>query len=313
MESLNTGFVFGARRYAWGTTLAELAAHEGHADRGADRPATAPCAEALGLATISAEATAPRPDRPVLQIKYELAPVGGAPLPDPAVFAAPLSQRFGAPGASSGYDIPTSGDPSGSVRFHAGWNACDCSIGLSLYGAPRQTSHGTGPGCLWLSWSPVKAAEPYVGEWRARAGRLARRQPADIVGFRFRATQIPVFGGGKDAALREANYALYHPELLPTPPSIAALVGGNGAAFWRYGESHWCASTVWDTAVLRTDTAVQICWNDVAPAKGGGFSEIAIGRWSVRDYHGSRAIREALDKLETMPGVSINHLTGYDC
>lgn len=113
--------------------------------------------------------------------------------------------------------------------------------------------------------------------------------------------------------MREANYALYHPELLPTPPPIAALVGENGAAFWSYGESNWCASTRWDTAVLRTDADVEICWNDIAPAKGGGFSEIAIGRWSVRDYHGSRPIREALDRLGTMPGARIEHLTGYDC
>jgi hypothetical protein len=313
MESLGSGFAIGDHRHAWGVTLSELAVIPGGITFLSDICVSAPCSEALGLAAIGAEATAPRPDRPVLQIKYELAPVEGVPLPDPAVFAGHLAERFGAPGESSAYEIQTDGDPSGSVRFYADWNAGDCSVGLSLYGAPRQTRHGSGPGCLWLSWSPVKAAEPYIGEWRARAGELARQRPADIIGFRFGATQFPVFGSAGEAAMREANYALYHPELLPTPPSIAGLVGENGAAFWRYGDSNWCASTAWDTAVLRTDTAVEICWNDVAPAKGGGFSEIAIGRWSVRDWHNSRPIRDAVDHLEKSCGVRVRHLTGYDC
>lgn len=313
MESLGSGFAIGGRHYPWGVTLADLTAIQGDVTFPSETCASAPCSEALGLAAIGAKATAPRPDRPVLQIKYELAPVEGAPLPDPEIFVGQLTERFGAPVESSEHGIPRGGDPSGRVRFHAGWNAGDCSIGLSLYGAPRQTSHGSGPGCLWLSWSPVKAAEPYIGEWRARARELALQEPAGITGVQFAAKQFPVFGGGQEAVTREASYALYHPELLPTPPSIAALIGENGAAFWRHGESNWCASTAWDTAVLRTDTAVEICWNDVAPAKGGGFSEIAIGRWSVRDYHGSRSIREALDSLESMPGASIKHLTGYDC
>ncbi|MEX0957089.1 MAG: hypothetical protein WDZ83_17990 [Rhizobiaceae bacterium] len=313
MESLDSGFAIGGRRHAWGITLTELVAIQNDVTFPSETCVLAPCGEALGLAATSAEATAPRPDRPVLQIKYELAPVDGVPLPDPAVFAGHLTERFGAPGETSEYEIPTNGDTSGSVRFYSNWKAGDCSVGLSLYGAPRQTSHGLGPGCLWLSWSPVKAAQPYLGEWRARAGELARRQPADIIGFRFGATQFPVFGGGREAAWREANYALYHPELLTTPPSIAALIGENGAAFWRYGDDNWCASTAWDTAVLQTDTAVEIRWNDIAPAKGGGFSEIAIGGWSVRDYHGSRPIRDALDRLKTTGGVRIEHLTGYDC
>jgi hypothetical protein len=320
MQRLDSGFPFGSRRYRWGTTFEQLVAET--AAGGRHRSAHSvivPCAEALGLAAISVEATAPRSDRPVIQLCYQLAPVAGDALPNPAVFAIPLSGAFGEPRNASQYELPESGDPSGSVRFHAGWDAGDFSVGLSLYGAPRTTEFGPAPGCLWLSWSPVRAAEPYLSERRARARELAAQEPADIAGFRFGLAQLPVFGGSAaepgdgEALLREANCALYHPELLPTPPAISALVGDRGAAFWRCGDGRLCASTAWDTIVFAAETPVEISWHDIAPAKGGGFSEIAIGGWSVRDLHGSRSIRDAVEHLGAMAGLHVKHLTGYDC
>lgn len=318
MQRLDSGFPIGSRRYRWGTTFEQfIAVTAADGRRRSAHSVVVSCDEALGLAAISAEATAPRQDRPIIQLCYQLAPVAGDALPAPAIFTRPLADAFGEARASSEYDLPESGVPSGSVRYYAGWDAGDFAIGLSLYGAPRPTEFGPAPGCLWLSWSPVKAAQPYIAEWRGRARELAAREPADIAGFRFAAAQLPAFGNadGTDAeiSLREANCVLYCPELLPTPPAISALVGDHGAAFWRGSDGSRCASTAWDTIVFPAEGPVEVSWNDIAPAKGGGFSEIAIGRWSVRDYHGSQAIKDAVGRLGKTPGVHVNHITGYDC
>jgi hypothetical protein len=318
MHSLEDGFWVGSRTCRWGVTFAELAAEMTSIDdQRTSHSFTAPCDEALGLSTISVEATASRSDRPVTQLCYQLAPVAGEVLPDRDIFTGPLSNAFGDPRTATEYDLPASGEPSGSVRYYAGWDVGDFSVGLSLYGAARRTEFGSAPGCIWLSWSPVKAARPYLAEWRERGRELAGEEPADIAGFRFQAEQLPVFGnGGKkdsaEAALREANIALYHPELLPTPLAISALVGKHGAMFWRRKDGRWCASTCWDTICFGAEESA-VSWNDIAPAKGGGFSEIAIGRWSVRDWHNSRPVRDAVDHLETICGVRVNHVTGYDC
>lgn len=319
MHSLDSGFPVGPNSYRWGVTFTEFAAEV--ATRGGPRPANSvlvPCNNALGLATISAEATAPGPDRPIIQLCYQLAPVPGDNLPDPSVFTRPLGDAFGEPRTASEYDLPESGELSGSVRHYSGWEAGDFSVGLSLYGAPRQTEFGPAPGCIWLSWSPVKAAQPYLAEWRGQVREQAAEEPADIAGFRFGAPQRPVFGhpegtNSEEAALREANCALYHPDLLTTPPPISALIGNHGAAFWRRKDGRWCASTAWDTICFSAEENPDISWNDIAPAKGGGFSEIAIGRWTVRDWHNSQPIRHAVDHLEKSCRVRVKHRTGYDC
>jgi hypothetical protein len=317
MESPDIDFAFGARRHAWGTTLSELSAAGGVGDTSRDSAITTSNGAALGLATIGAEATAPRADRPIIQLCYQLAPVAGEARPGPSAFTEPLNEAFGDPQTAEEYDLPESGEPSGSVRFYAGWNAGDFAVGLSLYGAPRRTEFGLAPGCLWLSWSPVKAAQPYLAEWRDRARELADAEPADIAGFRFAAPQLPLFGeggkkNGKDAVLREANCVLYYPEVLPTPPAISSLVGAHGAALWRRDGAQWCASNRWDTICFdRNETSIS--WHDIAPAKGGGFSEVAIGAWTVRDWHDSRQIRSAVEHLENFCGVHVNHVTGYDC
>jgi hypothetical protein len=316
MHRLENGFPIGSVCHAWGTTIATFHMETGHRSTHSNGPTIIACSEALGIGTLCAELTAPRPDRPVTQLCYQLAPITGDPLPDPDVFAQPLTKLLGRARESSTYELPSDGDPSGSVRFYANWDAGDFSVGLSLYGAPRQTQFGPAYGCLWLSWAPAKAAQPYLAEWRARTKELAAREPLDIAGFSFGAAQMPVFGfGGSKAnsARREADNVLYHPELLPTPRSIAALTSDHGATFWRFGNANWCASTAWDTLVLTTGEPIDISWNDVAPAKGGGFSEIAIERWAVRDWHGSPAVRDAVAYIERMSGQRVNHVTGYDC
>ncbi|HYC64679.1 MAG TPA: hypothetical protein VEC14_08125 [Reyranellaceae bacterium] len=51
---------------------------------------------------------------------------------------------------------------------------------------------------------------------------------------------------------------------------------------------------------------------DVAPARGGGFSAIEVGPWTVRDRYRSPAIAGAASALERVPGLVIERHEGND-
>ena len=51
---------------------------------------------------------------------------------------------------------------------------------------------------------------------------------------------------------------------------------------------------------------------DIAPARGGGFTEIGTASWSVRDAHGSASMKDALAALEALPGLTIERYSGHD-
>ena len=112
----------------------------------------------------------------------------------------------------------------------------------------------------------------------------------------------------------DGHYALGSPQLLSTPAVIARLLGDRGIGFWRSGDQrHWYASTRWDTIGFAMGSAVSVDAYDIRPAKGGGYSEIAVDGWRARDLHGSRAIDDAVDALRTIPGVTIRKVSGHDC
>ena len=51
---------------------------------------------------------------------------------------------------------------------------------------------------------------------------------------------------------------------------------------------------------------------DIAPARGGGYAELGVGPWSVRDAHGSASIRDAVAALAALPGLTIERQSGHD-
>ena len=76
MDDGRPGFRIGASFHPWGTLFDAVA--PGHVDPGY-ASVELPCRSAYGFATVYAEPTAPRPDRPVTTVAYELADTGTAP------------------------------------------------------------------------------------------------------------------------------------------------------------------------------------------------------------------------------------------
>jgi hypothetical protein len=74
----------------------------------------------------------------------------------------------------------------------------------------------------------------------------------------------------------------------------------------------WHLSTARSTVVLGGSETSSVLFAEIAPAKGGGYSALEIGPWSVRDDFQSAAIRDAVDGLGTVSGLKIERHTGYD-
>lgn len=323
MDDIETGFRVGATLVPWGATLAEAAARLGVVapPEARRRPElTVACGETCGLPALSATLTADGADRPVTRLAYELA-ADATPAELARRWPASLSSWAGAPARAGFHALPAIADLSGSVLWHGHWPLGEVALNLSVYGAPRRTALGMSGGCLWLSLSERRAAAPFVGAWIGRCLALA-----DIAG---RLSGIETFsvrydlhglaggtaGSGKEIrTARAARLALSMPEILDTPDIVAARLTPRTFALWTSADDGvWAASTRWDTRLLRLGEKVKVNRIDLKPAKGGGWSGIEIGPWSVRDAPGSRSIADAADFLARIDGVCVTRHYGYDC
>lgn len=308
MDDTTMGFRLGeAGFFPWGTRFdAVVRDFEGMGY--ASRPL--PCSATYGFATCSAEPSAPRPDRPVLTVTYELAATAH---PARSLFA-PLVMRLGAPQTIERDELsPHAGSPD-HVVLHANWKTADgIPIGLSLYGALRATRFGDSAGSLYISWGNIEAAAaPWIAEWQAANEAVARAALSPGVIERF-AVAYDVRASDARDPHRIANRCLNSPELLDTPRSIAHGLGDRGFALWSdTAGTRWHLSTSACTIVLGGPDTSRVRVASVEPARGGGFSSIDIGGWWARDAWKSRAIEEAVHAIELVPGLTIERSSGHD-
>lgn len=308
MDDTTEGFRLGeAGFFRWGTRFNDVV-RDFEGTGYASRPL--PCNEAYGFATRSAEPSAPRPDRPVLTVTYELAATAN---PARDLFA-PLVMRLGAPQKIERDELSPHASSPDHVVLHANWRTSgNIPIGLSLYGAPRATRFGDSAGSLYLSWGNLEAAAaPWIEEWRAanEAVAQAAQSPGSIARY---SVAYDVRASDARDPHRIANRCLSAPELLDTPRSIAHGLGNRGFALWSDAAGkRWHLSTSACTIVLGGPDTSRVRVASVEPARGGGFSSIDIGGWWARDAWKSHAIEEAVHALERVPGLTIERSSGHD-
>ncbi|MDI1284223.1 MAG: hypothetical protein PSV46_07495 [Reyranella sp.] len=296
MDDIAQGFHIGSDFFPWGTLFASVA--PGTVDAGYASTELA-CASAYGLATVHAEITAPRPDRPVMGLTYELAASGAAPK---EIFAQ-LVIRLGAP-TEVDREEENAGN-SNAVVLHAQWSQGDTAIALSLYGSPRPSDHGDGIGALYVNWNEAAASALFIEVWRAANAALTEAAASAATAHVFHVTY--------EINLLLEPRCLHHPEILATPEPIAARLGATGFALWSDAAgTRWHLSTAADSIVLGDPDTSTVQVMEIAPAKGGGFAAIEVGAWSVRDAWGSRAIADAARLLENLPGLAVTRHDGYD-
>ncbi len=301
MDDTAQGFRIGATFHAWGTLFETVA--PGTVDAGYASTEIA-CPSAYGFATVSATITAPRPDRPVMGLAYELA-ASGPPAKD--VFAQ-LVIRLGAP-TRIDREEENAGNES-AVVLHAQWSRDDGVLALSLYGAARPSEFGDSIGALYLTWDNVAAAgAPFIDAWRAANDDLAAAATAAATV----AAKVHTFTVAYPIDPLPEPACLHHPEILKTPAPIAVRLGPLGFALWSDATgTRWHLSTATDSIVLGEPDSSTVQVMEVEPAKGGGFAGLEVGPWSVRCAFGSRAIADAARELEKLPGLTVTRHGGYD-
>jgi hypothetical protein len=303
MDDTATGFRIGEALHPWGTLFDAVA--PGRVERGY-ASVELPCRSAYGLATVYAEPAAARPDRPVTTVAYELADTGAA----PRYLLAELVKRLGQPDEISRQDGPERANAS-SVVLRANWKRGKVRIGLSLYGAPRPSAFGDGLGKLYLSWTEQEAAAaPFLAAWTAANDAAA----AAAEGARLKAFAVRYDIYRDDHPPPSASeLALQTPHVLLTPPAVAGRLGRTTFALWSDAAgARWHLSTARTTVLLGGAETSTLHFYDVAPARGGGFTEIGTSSWSVRDVHGSTSMRDAVAALEALPGLTVERYSGHD-
>ncbi len=305
MIDCDVGFRIGETLHPWGTLFDTVAPDR--VDRGYACVVELPCRDAYGFSTVYAEPSAARPDRPVTSIAYELADTG---LPSRNLFAQ-LVSRLGPPDEVDRSELPTEGNAGDSVVLYASWRRDTIAIGLSLYGAPRPSDFGNGLGKLYLSWTDVQAAAaPFMAAWTAASQAVADAAIGAEPGLF--SVRYPIYEADY-AAPAARELALSMPELLRTPPAIAALLHPTTFALWSdVAGTRWHLSTGRSTIVLGRPETSLVLVAEIAPAKGGGYSALEVGPWSVRDAFQSTDISRVAQALENLPGLRIERHSGYD-
>jgi len=302
MDNWTSGFLIDEAFYPWGT-LFEVAApgrvQSGYAS------ARLPCRSAYGFATVYAEPAAARPDRPVTTVTYELADTGTA----SRYLFAELVKRLGQPDEVTRDDSPEAANEN-TVVLHADWHRDRVRIGLSLYGARRPSEFGEASGALYLSWADQDAAAaPFVPAWIA--ANAAAASAAEGARLRVFPVRYDIYDDYPSPS--PAELALQSPDVLLTPAAIAARLGKTTFALWADAAgARWYLSTARTTVLLGGEETSALHFYDVAPARGGGFTEIGTASWSVRDAHGSASMKDALVALEAVPGLTIERSAGHD-
>jgi hypothetical protein len=325
MHDFARGFRIDGALVEWGATLAAAAEMFGLSTQECSEigyeTLRVPCKSAYGFQTLVAEVTAYGLSRPVTALAYELAPPAGGPI-EPRFWTGPLTAMLGRPSRESIEDVSDRSNPWDAVRYYAGWQSADFSVGLSVYGALREVPEGRSAGTLWLNWPIEKAARPYLEEWRAACDALkaAAKGASGIRTFRIGFDQHATHSDGSEPVAsaprpRDAQLALTTPDILRTPAVIAERLGPRDFSLWSNPDRKLrCLSTRWDSVTWTDDAPPVIDWLHVRPAKGPGQSSLRLGHWSVIDAVNSSSVRDAVAALEALPRVRVNRVDGgYDC
>jgi hypothetical protein len=317
MHDIERGFRIDGRRIDWGATLETVAAKLAAPRQGERIGYTTlrvPCGEAYGFDALAVELSGYGLSRPVTALAFDLAlPEGGR--IEPECWTGPLVGMLGSPREQTVEDVADRSDPGAAVRYYFNWERGDVSVGLSVFGGPRETPEGRSAAILWVSWSIDRAASPFLPEWRAACESLAvaAKHPSGVRTFQLGLDQHPLHGGaGSD---RRAWLALAAPDILLTPAPIAAGLSKRRFALWSNAQMKvHCLSTRWDSVIWDAGAGPRIDWWHVLPAKGPGQSALHAGNWSVVDFFDSTSVPDAIGALDSIPGVKVNRLDGgYDC
>ena len=288
------------------------------------------CKNIFGLAATEMEVRAPFPDRPVLQVQYELSPI------KPTLFQKLHSPFINQLKKALGKPIQTNSDYhpygwkkeyiSGAVVFSAKWIFDDIRISLSVYGGTRNNDSGDAAAGIFIDWIDEKtAAKPFRKE-RKKFEDLINKSIKSSIAFKkyslrekqrqFRVVHFELsdpYIAEKDTELRAAQLALYKRELFQTPRIIERALQPNEIALYTISNmTKLFVSNKWDTIYLDSSNKNSITCCDVLPGRGSGGRELKLKELLIEDERESNRIVDLIKEIEVLTGLHAEATTRYD-
>jgi hypothetical protein len=324
---MSTGFWTGKAFFSWGTEYQELIERLEIAKQ--SQANWCMCAikmdEGYGFKLLLGEFRAPRPNRPVLQASYEIDAVGEQidQFKNCEYFSARISKTLGPAFEEKHHQLFTGpAYASGQVKFTARWRSGGASLGISLYGAPRDVMGGRAVGSLWLNWEDERqAAKPYLPEFADREIRLRQLiQRSDVVTVIALESQpepagkFPGEQGPFDLELARSRMAVRKALSLQTPREIQSRLSPNEVMLWKSAAtSDWGLSTYYDTVSFTGSQETIVKLVRLTPAKGSGSTSFNVGDLYLQGSCDSPQITSLADALRQMPNTTVNYEEYPDC
>ena len=245
------GFQLGGRRHAWGTLPRELAETE---LRGG---------EEHGLPTIHRLASAPHPDRPVMNVQFQIAA-------EARLFEdRPLAELRARLDADLGPGEHVDAEH-GPEKTNSRWRLDGADVWLTAYPSDWGFNWGRSSGRLMVNVHRERVAEPYLSTFRAGAGVPAGElQLVPAPGLRD--TSEPPWD--RD----ELSLALSRPDLCATPEWVTARLRRERVGVWSSGDTRGISVPLF---TLRFPAAGPPALRHIrwAAARGSGYATLDAGR-----------------------------------
>ncbi|MFT5193025.1 MAG: hypothetical protein ACI9EW_000169 [Cellvibrionaceae bacterium] len=315
---------------SWGTTLLELKAllageHLIQSNIHHQYPVLhIECKIAYGFGAIEFEADAPEYDLPVQRVRYKLTPpFEHYAQPQPDFWLPKMTGTLGKPAEEYKNPYVNLAMPSSSVVYNYKWNVEDVEIAISIWGGVRQEVTGLSAAGLYINWTNViKAAEPTIDKNLAMEKKL-EQYAADVTAlhiFKLNNQQEPYFRKldtsfkpPADEKVRRAQRTLHRSNLMDTPSKIKEYLADNEIAIWQIEEgARFVVSNMWDSVVIDPHTHQQVSWDNLLPAKGGGYMSFTLSHLTLHDKSSSKKLTAVVEKIQELLLQPIKCHESYD-
>jgi hypothetical protein len=220
----------------------------------------------------------------------------------------------------------------GEIIGNSEWRNGSVRLGLSWFGAARNSGHSQSCGMFYVDWDDELAiARPYLSAWQSKREKFESIQSSDffLLGSLFvlpQTTQVrqsfhfDARNPSLNVHLQNAQRAIYSPNLLSTSRQLNSLVVRDAEKIfcWNSPEnSCWGISNCFDTAYFSEGQVVNLSWDKVRPAKGPGGHYLSFGDLSVSLPYGDpiieAEIQQFFELVSQINGVVADVRDGSDC
>lgn len=285
------------------------------------------CDEIAGLKTTTCSIRAPKANKPVMQVSFELKPLRPEfPLFRHSPYVEQLKKIFGEPYGVSTSEIHSGlkyneKHASGSVIYNCKWSFEGIVISLSVYGGIRTSPQGESAAGLYFDWMDEKsAAAPFMHDFLQKESDFTR----DLMELTVVSASLNMkpyhrshyelddpHKALKDEYLRACQMALYTNNLFRIGEVLKNEMEENHVGiFYAKEKDTYCVYNKWDFSPITKDSKLEFL--DILPARGGGSKEIRINSLTIKDERSSNALDQLKSDLEDLSGMEFKTIKGYD-